>query len=307
MWTRTIFWTRRRWLGRDEFAGAAAIGRPLIGIYTVKRRDGSTIPIEVHELGIVRPDGELVGHRGVMRDITDRQKAEDTQRLAALGQLAAGVAHEFNNLLAGLMLQAEFAAADRTVERYDGLVTTASSVASRGSDVYRTSRPRPPADPRREAVEAERMVESALALSAQQIANSAVVVTRDYQTEGWGVQADSRQMEQVFLDIVVNACHAMPDGGRLTIETRRVPALPGSAGDIVVAVTDTGTVDRAGAPAADLRATLHHQGAVGPERHPGVGLGLSVSTGSSRPMAEASTSEAKWGWARPSSWCCPRV
>ncbi|MEI6503052.1 MAG: PAS domain S-box protein, partial [Armatimonadota bacterium] len=90
---------------KEEFAAALAAGRPLRGDFLARCKNGRSIPVEAHAMAILRSDGELVGYRGVLRDGTERMKAQDAQRLAAVGQLAAGVAHEFNNLLASLMLQ----------------------------------------------------------------------------------------------------------------------------------------------------------------------------------------------------------
>lgn len=263
----------------EDLAIAVAAGRSLVGVYDLRRRDGTRIPAEFHAMRVLGPDGELVGYRGAVRDITDRRRAEDAQRMAAVGQLAAGVGHEFNNLLAGLMLQAELTAADRTIERCDDLVRTALAVATRGRDVCRnlTTFVRPEA-PRREPLYIEATIETALALLAHQIENAEVAVTRDYQADGQRVYADGGQLGQIFVNLFVNACHAMPQGGKLTIETRHLPQVGGS-GDIVVRVSDTGT----GIGHEDLPRIFEPffttKGRLGDSDIPGSGLGLSVSHG----------------------------
>ena len=264
---------------QDGFSDAVRLGQPLIGAYSIRAKDGRIIPTEVHAMGIVRPDGELVGYRGVLRDVTDREKAEDAHRLASLGQLAAGVGHEFNNLLASLMLEAELTDEDRSDASYGMLVATALAVARLGRDVCKNlttfARPEPS---RREPLYAEAIVESALALSSHQIETAEVVVTRDYRTDGQRVYADGGQLGQVFVNLFVNACHAMPGGGKLIIKTRHMPRA-GSDGDIVVTVTDTG----AGIAPAHLPRIFEPffttKGRLGESGVPGTGLGLSVSHG----------------------------
>ena len=264
---------------RERLRAEVLAGRPAIGVYDIRHKDGSTLPMEVHSSGVVRRDGGLVGYRGVMRDITDRRKAEDAQRFAALGQLAAGVAHEFNNLLASLMLQAELTSADPTAERRDELVRTALAVATRGGDASRnlTIFARPELA-RREPLHVEAVIDAGLALTAHQIENAEVVVTRDYGTNGQRVYAHAGRLEQVFINLFVNACHAMPEGGKLTIATRHVPQA-GGAGEVVVTVTDTGTgIKREHLPRI-FEPFFTTKGRLGDSDIPGCGLGLSVSRG----------------------------
>lgn len=264
---------------REGLADTASRGRPLIGVYHLRTKDGATLPTEVHAMAVTGADGQVTGYRGVVRDITDRERAEDAQRLAAVGQLAAGVAHEFNNLLAGLMLQAEVTGARRTAQAYAGLVRTALEVAARGKDVCKdlTAFARPET-PRREPLFVESVVDQGLALAEHQIANAGIAVTCNYSTDGQRVHADAGQLEQVFVNLFVNACHAMPDGGKLTIQTRHVPSA-GGAGHIVVSVADTGVGIRSEHLPRIFEPFFTTKGRLGESPISGSGLGLPVSHG----------------------------
>jgi two-component system cell cycle sensor histidine kinase/response regulator CckA len=215
----------------------------------------------------------------VMRDITDRQKAEDAQRLAAVGQLASGVAHEFNNLLTGMIWRAELAAQDRTVEQYEKLTELVTHAGLRGSDICRNlmafARPN---EPKRQALTVDTAIEASLAVATHQIENTGIVVARDYATAGRCVDADPRQLEQVILNLVINACQAMPEGGRLTIATKYAANGPGG-GEVIVAITDTGIGIRPEHMNRIFDPFFTTKAPVGDGRFLGTGLGLSVSAG----------------------------
>ena len=216
---------------------------------------------------------------GVGTDVTDRRRAEDAQRLAAVGQLASGVAHEFNNLLAALMLQAELVSdteADAEAQRLAYLVRRA---AETGGEICRdlTVFARP-GEPTREQVRVEAILDSALALAERQLQNADITVTRTYQTHGRYVHADPKQLEQVLLNLIINAQHAMPGGGTITVEARHV-AQDDGAGQVAIIVADTGV----GIPPEHLRRIFEPffttKGRLGESDTPGTGLGLSVAHG----------------------------
>ena len=77
----------------------ATPGASPVNNVTLTRRDGTTLRCELHTVAMVGPGGEIAGYRGVARDVAERLLAEHTRRLAAVGQLSAGVAHEFKLVL----------------------------------------------------------------------------------------------------------------------------------------------------------------------------------------------------------------
>ncbi len=257
---------------------AGRTGRPTTGTYRLRAKDGTEIPCEVHSVAIRDEDGRVIGYRGIARDVREREKMEEAQRMAAVGQVAAGVAHEFNNILAAILGRAELARAAGTREAYERLVDTALEVGARGAEICRNllqfARP---AEPKREPVPVERAIEGALSMAQSQLQRTNVTVRRNYATGERCVLGDIGQLEQVFLNLILNACEAMaPDGGVLTIETEY--SVRGKQGFIVVRVSDTGKgippehIDRIFEPFFTTKLGDRAQG-----QRTGTGLGLSVS------------------------------
>ncbi len=224
--------------------------------------------------------GHITRLAAFVQDITDRRRAEDSQRLAAVGQLAAGVAHEFNNILASMMLRAERAAlVGNSLEQYAKLAELVLRQGGRGAEITRALTAfASPREPRREPLLIEHPIEAALAVAARQIESSAVVVERNYCAGDCCVLADASQLEQVFLNIIINACQAMPGGGRLGIATEYA-APAGETGGIVVRVTDTGEGIAPEHLPHIFEPFFTTKGRLGESDVPGTGLGLSVSRG----------------------------
>lgn len=214
-----------------------------------------------------------------IRDVTEARQEEAQQRLATVGQLAAGLAHEFNNILMGLMVAAEAATTRQEHEEYERLAELVLRASQRGADICRNlltfARPQ---EPQRQTVRIEDAIEGALGLAVPQLQASGVTVIRDYQASGIRMLGDPAQIEQVFLNLILNACHAMPQGGRLTIRTRFMPG-EDDGGTLVAEVEDTGT----GIPVAHINRIFEPffttKGRLGHSDVPGTGLGLSVSHG----------------------------
>lgn len=223
--------------------------------------------------------GNVIGGMGIVEDTTERRQAEEAQRLAAVGQLAAGVAHEFNNLLAAMMMAAELALNRGVTGEHRALAELVIRSARRGRDISRNliafARPREPlfrplciADP----------IEAALALAGRHLEGARVTVRAPHDPSSPCLQGDPAQLEQVFLNLIINACQAMPAGGELRLTTR-LEERPDAGGEIVVTVADTGTgiapehLPRIFEP---FFTTRH---GTGDGDTPGSGLGLSVSHG----------------------------
>lgn len=251
--------------------------------YYLRRADGSLLPVEVRTAPRFGPDGEFLGYRGVVRDIAERQRIEHAQRMAAVGELAASMAHDFGNILASMQAWALTARKLGDGETLEGLVDAVLHGCERGGALCRNLMhlTTPPAL-RREPVALEAPIESALAMAAPELERRHIEVTRRYNgsADGAGssgcVLADPAQLEQVFLNLIINACHAMPEGGRLLVETEHVPE-DAAAGTLRARVSDSGT----GIPAANLERIFEPFFSTrnGDDGSGGHGLGLSVSYG----------------------------
>jgi signal transduction histidine kinase len=195
-------------------------------------------------------------------------------KLKAVGTLTAGVAHELNNPINNIMLTASMLLEDRgslseaeELEMVTDLVgesERAQKIVRNLLDFARES------SVESESIRAEEVVEETLQLASNQIKLAKVKVTGEVDDGLPPIHGDRQQLTQVFLNMVLNALDAMPEGGRLDI----------SIGDthsrdfIAVRFTDTGT----GIPEQQLKSIFDPFYTTKPDSK-GTGLGLSVSLG----------------------------
>jgi two-component system cell cycle sensor histidine kinase/response regulator CckA len=214
--------------------------------------EGRRITLEVG----VRPlrEGDtIVAAQGIARDVTTRRELEaqlrQAQKMDAIGRLAAGVAHDFNNLLTVILAHCESIAptvkAGPVQHALNGIRVAADRAASLTGQLLAFSR-RQVTQPR--VLDLNDVVADIKVMTTRLIGEDIRVQFRPGD-ELWAVAADSGQIQQVVLNLAVNARDAMPNGGDLTIETRNV-TLDGNyvqhhaqvpAGDyVMVSVSDTG-------------------------------------------------------------------
>jgi PAS domain S-box-containing protein len=220
------------------------------------RKDGSRFWASVIIDPIRDASDELVGFAKVTRDLTDKRATEEqlrqSQKMEAVGQLTGGLAHDFNNLLTGISGSLELmhtrVAQGRTneLERYfiaaQGAVRRASALTHRLLAFSRRQTLDPkPTDVNRLVAGLDELVRRTMGPSiAVEVVGASGL---------WGTLIDPNQLENAILNLCLNARDAMPQGGKLTIETAntwlderaaRQQDLP--AGQYVtVGVTDTGT------------------------------------------------------------------
>jgi PAS domain S-box-containing protein len=221
------------------------------------KRDGTVIEVEVasHVVEFLGRSGRLI----VASDVTERQRIsrqlEQVQRLESLGQLAGGVAHDFNNLLGVILNYATFVKEQLNEADRDGWdmarddVAQIEQAARRASDLTHQLL----AFARREVIHPDVIsLNDSVARTRQLLRRSLgehIELSTVLEGDLWPVLADPGQMEQILINLAVNARDAMPGGGRLMIETANVDvdesyatARPGiSPGRYVrLRVTDTG-------------------------------------------------------------------
>lgn len=203
--------------------------------------------------------GNPTGFRCISRDITERKRLEqeqeklkerliESEKLEALGTLAGGIAHDFNNLLMGIQGYTSLMLMDidSTHPNYDKLKAIEAQVKS-GADL--TKQLLGYSRGGRYLITTTDLNEL-VANSIQMFARfkQEIRVHQNYDPSLWKVNVDRGQMEQVFLNLYINAWQAMPGGGNLYLETNNivldedyVKAYDGSPGDYVkISVTDTG-------------------------------------------------------------------
>jgi PAS domain S-box-containing protein len=217
-------------------------------------KTGATRWFQTVKVPLLSPDGSARQVLGVATDITERKQLEDQFRQAhkmeAVGQLAGGVAHDFNNVLTIIRAQTEFLLADLPaddVRRAD--VLEIQSAADRAAAFTRQLL----AFSRRQLLQPEVLelngVITGMETMVRRLVGEDVVLLTKLQADLPRIWADPGQLQQVIMNLAVNARDAMPRGGTLLIETGEVEldehyprqhpsAKPGA--HVVLVVTDTG-------------------------------------------------------------------
>jgi PAS domain S-box-containing protein len=261
-----------------------------------QRKDGTRFWASVVIDAIRDEHGVLIGFAKVTRDLTERREAQlelersqqalfQSQKMEAVGQLTGGLAHDFNNMLTGivgsldLMKQRLAQGRINELERY---ITAAQGAASRAATLthrllafsrQQTLEPK--------AIDANRLVSTMEELVRRTVGPSIAIET--VLAAGlWPCFCDPNQLENAILNLCINARDAMPDGGRVTIETANtwvdhVAAIErdmprGQYVAICVADTGTGMPPEVAARAFDPFFTTKPAGK-------GTGLGLSMIYG----------------------------
>jgi signal transduction histidine kinase len=177
-----------------------------------------------------------------------QQQLFQAQKLETVGRLAGGIAHDFNNLLTAIMGYAQIVLASlpegplqQDVEEIVQAAKRATGLTNRLLAFSRRQVIRP------QALELDRQIESMHDLLARLLGDDVELVMR-LGTDGGIVQADPNQLEQVVVNLVVNAGDAMPEGGTLTLETSPVVLEDSAPADglgpgryLALSVSDTGT------------------------------------------------------------------
>jgi two-component system cell cycle sensor histidine kinase/response regulator CckA len=234
-------------------------GENVIPIYetVLRHKDGSAIDVELNTGIIAYKDkrADLV----IIRDITERKRAEkekrkletqfhQAQKMEALGTLAGGIAHDFNNLLMGIQGNASLVLCDIDSDHlhYENLRTIEELVQS-GAQLTRqllgfSRRGKYQVKP----TDINELIRNNLEMFAR--TKKEITIHTKYQEGIWPVEVDRGQIEQVLLNLFVNAWQAMPGKGELYLETENVtltetyikPHQVNPGGYVKISVADTG-------------------------------------------------------------------
>jgi PAS domain S-box-containing protein len=217
-----------------EAAEFFASGKGGISQFRWIARDGRVVWVEGHSTVICDNQGNPVGMRGVTTDITARKEAErdraqleeqlrQAQKIDSIGRLAGGVAHDFNNILTAIRGYADLMLLELAPgDPMRSSVTEISRAGERAADLTRQllafSR-RQLLQPRVLALNS--LIADSIKMLKRLLGEDIELVTL-LDPELGNVKADAGQMEQVILNLALNARDAMPQGGKLTLETRNV-------------------------------------------------------------------------------------
>lgn len=237
--------------------------------------DRTRLLVNVATAPLVTPDGHTSGMMVIIEDITKRVQLEEqlqiSEKMASIGLLAAGVAHEVNTPLTGIssFTQMLLEGSDpddpktKLLEKIEGQTFRAAKIVNGLLNLARPGRPDASGP-----VDLNLVVNDVLALVDHQLLANSVTVRRELSAAPVMVQGVEFKLQQVFLNLFLNARDAMSTGGWLRIQTRRVEH------EAMVEVSDTG----AGIP-ADVLSRIYDPFFTTKVPGQGTGLGLSVTYG----------------------------
>ena len=248
------------------------------------RKDGRRLLVSVGVSPIRDKDGKIIGAAGISHDVTEHRRLEEefrqAQKMEAIGRLAGGIAHDFNNILTAISANAELAmeelAASHPVREDLAEIRRAGT---RAAALTRQLL----AFSRKQVLQPQTINLNSIVYSIEEMLRRVIgedVTLMPDLTPGISyVRADPTQLEQVLMNLAVNARDAMPRGGRLTITTRNLelidksvlPEGMGPGSYVSLEVSDTGI-------GMDAKTRVRIFEPFFTTKDPGKGTGLGLST-----------------------------
>lgn len=190
--------------------------------YRIQTADGTVKWVWEQGCGIFSDTDEVVGIEGYVVDVTQQRVLEDqlrkTERLAELGTLASGMAHEIGTPMNVILGRAELlmrkATDERTRRGLETIVTQVERITKIMNQLLSFARKRPAG---RQGVNLEAIMIDVLDVLQERFKKHHIEVTKTVSPQLPMVLADPDQMNQVFLNLILNACQAMPEGGTLSL------------------------------------------------------------------------------------------
>jgi PAS domain S-box-containing protein len=255
-----------------------------------RRKDGRPVPVEVRSHGIPGDDGRTALLLGVITDLSEKQRLDQqlvqSGKLAAIGELAAGVAHEINNPLFAILGLTEFLlkeseAGSKAHQRLELIQQTGLEIKEIVRALLDFARENAE---ERHVAPLESVVRSTLDLVRRTNAHKGVELVDAYDGSGVLVHGSANQLKQIVLNLIANARQAMPQGGTVQVDVHR------EGDDAVVTVSDDGPGIDAALLERIFEPFFTTKRATG-----GTGLGLSVSLGIAEAHGGTITAESEVG------------
>ena len=252
--------------------------------FEIRCKDGSIKMVDIRTLTL--EGGE---HIVFYEDITDKKKLEEqllqSQKMEAIGRLAGGIAHDFNNILTAIIGNVDICKLNLSEGR--SIIQNIDEIkrgAIRASELTRQLLAFSRKQPTNPVILNLNLVLKDMSKMIKRLIGEDIEVETFYQEGLWNVMADRAQLEQVIINIVINARDAMPKGGKLTLETENVfldesyanrhdiTLVPSQY--VMLAITDTGTgMDE------EVKEKIFEPFFTTKEKGKGTGLGLSTVYG----------------------------
>jgi PAS domain S-box-containing protein len=259
-------------LRSDGFGGPGILQKREV---LVKSKTGEEIPVYI-SAAILYEDGKETGSVGIFTDLRERKELERqllrSEKLSSLGKLSAGIAHEINQPLTGVLtfahlLAKKFKDDEETLRDIEVIVRETMRIRGIVQGILDFAREVPL---QKEPVKIDEVLERTLRIVVHQQRFFGIVLKKEYDPDVPEIVVDSNLMEQVFMNIILNALDAMAGSGTLTIQIR------GTGGHVDVSFRDTGTgmsedvIDKIFDPFFTTKDSTEGMG---------MGLGLAVSYG----------------------------
>lgn len=217
--------------------------------YQARRKDGKLIWVSENARAVRSEDGRLLYFEGTLEDITERreleQQLQQMQKIEAVSRLAGGVAHDFNNLLMAIssyteLLQLKISENETAKKYLDEIGKTVDRASSLTKGLLTFSR-KQVISPK--ALDLNALIHEQIKMLKRLLPEN---IDLDFNPASGQpfIKADSTQVEQVMMNLAINARDAMPDGGRILIETHDSDgdseSPPDLSGQVIIAMSDTG-------------------------------------------------------------------
>lgn len=233
-----------RWLSRESIEDDHSVINTL-------RKDGSTLRVDILK-SVVKFQGKMV-FQGLIKDVTEREQLQrqlaESQKMNAIGTLAGGIAHDFNNLMMGIQGYTTLMLLDispshphyKRLKSIEHHVEKGANLTRQILDFAQTKKQE------LKLSDLNLLIKKSLYMFGR--SRKEINIHTTYQHGIWPANIDTGQIEQVLLNLYLNAWQAMPDGGDLYVQTRNVSFSSHQTGPIglrpgdyvKISVRDTGT------------------------------------------------------------------
>ncbi|MBC8252834.1 MAG: response regulator [Ardenticatenia bacterium] len=272
----------------QELCTTISAGKVWRGRLVNRRKDRSRYTVDTTITPVRGENGRIVNYVSLQREVTHESYLEEQyrqlQKMEAIGQLTAGIAHDFNNLLTVIngfaeLLQSRLLASDPGYEMVDKIL----GAGQRGTELVRQLMTFSRKQPIKSQIVHLNQVVADTEKMLERTIGEHINLTTCLAPDLWPVEVDQAQIEQVIVNLAVNARDAMPHGGKLIVETANVvldedyvtghlQAQPGE--HVLLAVSDTGV-----GMTQEVKAHLFEPFFTTKEHGKGTGLGLATVYG----------------------------